>query len=168
MFRFLLASMISCLLVLFLCRHCAVKGSGDYEMEYIPLGQDHVSTTTYSLSNLPFDEISSLWIRLQGKDPSAFIIMPDYEAEDFQCARLSTLPDLPSGFIRFVNGKPVDFIPIQSHGQDPLLFHLDFSAEHFARPKYALWLMSLPPANQITLLQRLRWSSVMGIECGFD
>jgi len=131
--------------------------SGGHELHYQSLHEDHLSTHTYSFSDIPFEKISSLCVRIKEGPSSALLIIPDYKADTFQCARLSTIPDLPSGYIRFMNGSPVAFIPIQSEIEDSLLYRLDLSADYFTRPESAFYLVTIPPSHAPDYIASSLW-----------
>jgi len=120
----------------------------NYEYNQIPINEDQLSDYPYYLKINQIDRISSLEIVLNKENKGGVLIIPDYSATEFQAARISGIPDISSGFIRFKNGVPISFKAIQPIFGSPNTYHLDFN-DDFPRPKRFLTLNALPPEELI-------------------
>ena len=115
-----------------------------YTLKNLPLDKDHISANFYVLEGIDFAKVSSISVRLKHHSYSFFMI-PDYNAHDFYCARASSINHLHSGILRYVDGKPQDFVKIQPI--KPLTYSVSFGSEQgkLPRPKRSLYLMAYPP-----------------------
>lgn len=115
-----------------------------YTLRISPLQDDHISAKFYILEGLDFAKVSSISVCLK-RSSNSFFMIPDYNAGDFYCARASSIDHFPSGILRYIDGKPQDFVRIQPI--EPLTYRVSFGSEQgkLPKPKRSLYFMAYPP-----------------------
>ncbi len=124
-----------------------VAGDLDFDLRIDPWNEDSLSLATFVLRGIDFRKASSLLVRFHDDVSGAVFIIPDYDARDFRCARLSTMDAFDSGYMRFVDGEPRFVEPIRSLSRDPDAFRIPIPSSSLPRPRETFRFVLFPPPS---------------------
>lgn len=111
--------------------------------------QSSAGLVAFSADHLAFTDYSTVEVRLQKNNPVAILIVPDFESDTFFAARCSGIDDLPSGYLHFVDGVPIEFRALDSKSSDSDQCLFEFNPVMFQRPERELVFLTIPSNERL-------------------